>query len=69
MATREEVDRTLNTYERGPDDPDLADLMRGYLEASGAGVEPACRWPASRCRPMLSRNPYGAGAIGDGWTR
>ena len=47
MATREEVDRTLNTYERGPDDPDLADLMRGYLEASGAGVEPAGPFPAT----------------------
>ena len=47
MATREEVERTLNTYERGPDDPALADLMRGYLEASGAGVEPAGPFPAT----------------------
>ena len=47
MATREEVERTLGAYEPGPDDPDLADLMRGYLEASGAGVEPAGPFPAT----------------------
>ena len=41
MATREEVDRTLGAYEPGPDDPALSDLMRGHLEAAGAGVEPA----------------------------
>ena len=41
MATREEVERTLGAYEPGPGDPDLAGLMRGHLEASGAGVEPA----------------------------
>ena len=53
MATRDEVDRMLVTYEQGPDDPELADLMRGYLETSGAGVEPAGR---SR-RPMATRGP------------
>ena len=26
------------------------------------------RWPASRCRPMRTQNPYGDGAIGDGLT-
>ena len=41
MATREEVDRMLGAYEPGPDDPALSDLMRGHLEAAGAGVEPA----------------------------
>ena len=47
MATRDEVDRMLVTYEQGPDDPGLSDLMRGYLETSGAGVEPAGPFPAT----------------------
>ena len=47
MATREEVDRTLGAYEPGPDDPALADLMRGHLEAPGASVEPAGPFPAT----------------------
>ena len=53
----------------------------GYLTCcdqcvrAGRGRKPSfrgaccCRWPASRYRPMLLRNPYGDGAIGDGWTR
>ena len=42
MATREEVERTLCAYEPGPDDPSLADIMRGPLDAAGAhaAVEP-----------------------------
>ena len=36
MATREEVERTLCAYEPGPDDPSLADIMRGPLDAAGA---------------------------------
>ena len=48
MATREEVDRTLGAYEPGPDDPALADLMRGHLEARRArGVEPAAPFQAT----------------------
>ena len=47
MATREDVERTLGAYEPGPDDPALADLMRGHLEAAGAGVEPAGPFPAT----------------------
>ena len=47
MATREEVERTLGAYEPGPDDPALADLMRGHLEAPGASVEPAGPFPAT----------------------
>ena len=47
MTTRADVEGTLGAYEQGPDDPELADLMRGYLEASGAGVEPAGPFPAT----------------------
>ena len=47
MATREEVDQTLGAYEPGPGDPDLAGLMRGHLEASGAGVEPETLRPVT----------------------
>ena len=36
MATREEVERTLCAYEPGPDDPSLADIMRGPLDVSDA---------------------------------
>ena len=59
MATREEVDRTLGAYEPGPDDPALADLMRGHLEARRAR---AWNRPRRFRRPMATRGP-GRGRI------
>ena len=41
MATRLEVEQTLGAYKPGPGDPDLAGLMRGHLEASGADAAAA----------------------------
>ncbi len=46
-TTLEDVDRVLADYRPGPDDPDLAELMRGHLKAAAADaadaghVEPA----------------------------
>ena len=46
-TTLEDVDRVLADYRPGPDDPDLAELMRGHLKAAAAEaaeaghVEPA----------------------------
>ena len=61
MTTRADVEGTLGAYEQGPDDPELADLMRGYLEASGA----AWNRPGRFRRPMVTRGS-GRGRIANG---